>query len=156
MSSQRITSCCFSASCDITRNPYQAVFGIFEQRGDLSRAGTAFEVQLDMKLPASVNLCLLLTGGLATFGCTGSKAPAPQARVYQDRPAAMLVFDPPVATLDASAQLPRDARERAAVVGYDDVTISSFYIRQEDRQSDDWGTAYNRSSYTTRAGTSYR
>jgi len=99
-------------------------------------------------------MILMLT--TLTVGCHASKPQAATERVYLDRPATMLVFDPPTATIDASTALPRDARERAAVVGYDEVTVSSYYVRQEDRQSDDWGDAYNRSSYSSRSGLSYR
>src|SRR5437763_16303786 len=48
--------------------------------------------------------------------------------------ASALVFDPPIASSEAPLDLARDVRERTAFVGYDQLTTTFFYLRNDDNQ----------------------
>ncbi len=107
---------------------------------------------------SSLLVITLLAAGCASHGKhSASTEPAqPLPPVYAERTATVLAFDPPTAPFDASAALSRDARQPAAVVGYDEVTVTSFYLRTDDRLSDDFGDNYDRRAFSVRSGVSYR
>jgi hypothetical protein len=72
--------------------------------------------------------------------------------------AAALVFDPPMA--EYSAAVPsRQGREPVALIGYDSVISTYFYVRTDDRQrffSDDGVGRYDRRAVSERVGVSQR
>ena len=76
--------------------------------------------------------------------------------------ARVLAFDPVLPggqPFDLSRDLDRDSRQPAAYAGFDNQTISTYQIYQQDNQrifSDRNGLEYQRSTYSWRMGTSYR
>ena len=91
--------------------------------------------------------CIILTVLMAGCCCNGGKkqheqhsAPAPatnqaQALEYEPALSTALVFDPPVAAGQPRLDLDREARSPVAVVGYDELETTYFYLRIDDRQT---------------------
>ena len=94
------------------------------------------------------------------LGCTNaprqqgvSIAPMP---VYEEAPSASLVFSAPVTLGEAPVVLAREPREPAVFLGYDELSITSYYIRTDDRQTDDYTDRYFRRAVIQKSGISYR
>lgn len=91
-------------------------------------------------------------------GCASKPAPVAVATNsdYSEGAAASLAFTPPIALGQAPIELPRDVRQPAAFVGWDDLTATYFYTRTDDRQNisrDGW--SYRR-AISEKVGVSYR
>ena len=102
--------------------------------------------------------CLSIAGALLT-GCAASKQPpqtSPVARELPDRPATALAFTPPVAHGMEHIDLPRSEREPAIFVGFDALTQTFFYVRTDDRFTNDGSDRFIRRSVQERVGVSYR
>jgi hypothetical protein len=68
-----------------------------------------------------------------------------------------LAMDPPVTQDNPPLMLVRDLRERSAFVGFDQGSTTFFWIRMDDRQTEDVrNDRLERRSVTVRTGTSYR
>jgi hypothetical protein len=86
----------------------------------------------------------------ATTGITLAKP------VYMESCASALAFTPPIAYGQGPVVLPRDVREPAAFVGFEDLSATYFYTRTDDRQNlsaDGW--SYRR-AVSEKVGVSYR
>lgn len=105
--------------------------------------------------------CLALSLSLLLLaGCCASR-PAEQAtqpqRAYEDAPAASLVFDPPVLASLPPVDLHRELRQPSAVLAYESLTATYFYIRTDDWQITDlpWVCSTRRAIMET-VGVTYR
>ncbi|HEV8379579.1 MAG TPA: hypothetical protein VGP99_12070, partial [Tepidisphaeraceae bacterium] len=56
---------------------------------------------------------------------------------YDDLASSSLAFSPPIAQNEPPVFLPRDQRQPGVFIGFDDVTASYFYIRTDDRMTND-------------------
>ena len=101
----------------------------------------------------AVAVLLLGLWGCAASGQRQQAAAPPQ---YQDAPAVSLVFDPPAALDQPPMLLPREPRQPAAFVGFEDLTATFFYIRQDDRQMSWRDHGVFREAVSERVGVSYR
>jgi hypothetical protein len=75
---------------------------------------------------------------------------------YNDSAASSLAFSPPIAQNEPPVMLPRDQRQPGVFIGFDDVTASYFYIRTDDRMTNDGTDHYVRRSIIEKIGVSYR
>jgi hypothetical protein len=101
----------------------------------------------------------IFAGAVLLVGC----ATHPRSAAYQPAPdeeavaASALVFDPPLVRDEPPLLLARQPRQPSAVVGYDEVQTTFFYLRMDDRQfidsPRDWSL---RRAITTRVGVSHR
>jgi hypothetical protein len=99
--------------------------------------------------------CILLIA-LAS-GCASQKpAPAPAVRFYESRSAGSLVFDPPVTSGLEPLELARQDRNPEAFAGFDDTTATFFWVRTDDRFTDDRSGRFERRAVLTKVGVSYR
>src|SRR5436190_21988068 len=102
-------------------------------------------------------LGLLLAATLLT-GCTDKHLPATMhtPHLYSNGAAGSLAFSPPIAQNEPTIILPRDLRQPGAFVGFDEITTSYFYIRTDDRMTNDGSDHYVRRSIIEKVGVSYR
>jgi len=120
---------------------------------DHERAGIAFDIDPGMK-PRWCVVLMLLAGGCAVRAPHG-QAGGPDGPI--DRPAAALVFDPPVASGEVALDLWRDRREPSAFVAWDDLSTTWFYLRIDDRFTDNRDMdRYVRRAVIEKVGVSYR
>jgi hypothetical protein len=79
---------------------------------------------------------LILNGGLLVLvGCASTQPPPmPVQPAHSGPAAAALAFTPPVAYGQPSMDLWRDQRQAQAFVGFDQPSISSYRLRQDDEQ----------------------
>lgn len=101
----------------------------------------------------SISLILFVLTGCASHK-VAQVAPAPAA--YLDRSAPSLVFDSPLVMNEPRLVLPREPREPAAFVGFEELTTTFFYVRNDDRQLSDGTHWLSRQAVTEKAGVSYR
>jgi hypothetical protein len=78
------------------------------------------------------------------------------ARSYQDRAATALALTPPAARAAEDIDLPRAERQPAIFVGFDALTETFFYVRTDDRFTNDGSDRFIRRSISERVGVSYR
>lgn len=97
---------------------------------------------------------------LCLAGCAVSRPPksaVPAQPAYVDAPSAALVFDSPLCMAQPPIQLPREPREPAAFVAYEDLTATFFYTRTDDQQvSRHGGPWIFREAVSEKVGISYR
>src|SRR5258706_14754846 len=91
-------------------------------------------------------------------GCAGRHLPTTMhtPHVYSEAASASLAFSPPIAQNEPPIALPRDQRQPAAFVGFGEVTASYFYIRTDDRMTNDGTDHFVRRSIIEKVGVSYR
>lgn len=82
--------------------------------------------------------------------------PAAVEKVYAGGVAAALAFDAPAAGELPPGALDRSVRQAGALVGWDQLTITAFRIRTDDRFTDDRTDRYLRRSIIEKVGASYR
>ena len=73
--------------------------------------------------------------------------------------ASALVFDPPIAMNEQPLDLARDPRQASAVVGFDQLTTTYFYLQTDDKQRFDnfnTGDRFERRAVSQRFGVSFR
>jgi hypothetical protein len=116
---------------------------------------------------------LAMTVAVLLAGCqhsarTSAKAPAVAPLETPAVVASALVFDPPVIQNEAPLELSRADREARVSLGYQELTAEYFYIRLDDRQTNDsFGIhsisggrgnfdRYERRAVTERVGVRYR
>ena len=63
---------------------------------------------------------------------------------------------PPIAQNEPPVLLPRDQRQPGVFIGFDDVSASYFYIRTDDRMTNDGNDHYVRRAIVEKIGVSYR
>ena len=100
---------------------------------------------------------LLLT--FATIGgCSGKTMPQTfhTPHLYSDAASSCLAFSPPIAQNEPPIMLPRDQRQPGVFIGFEDVSASYFYIRTDDRMTNDGTDHYVRRSIIEKIGVSYR
>jgi hypothetical protein len=96
---------------------------------------------------------------LLMSGCAGRPSAAPEAfapPAYLDAPAVALAFKPSVALDEPPVHLPREARNPAAFVSFDQLSTTFFYIRTDDRHTTDRTDRFIRWSVQEKVGISYR
>jgi hypothetical protein len=112
----------------------------------------------------------LLITCFVLVGCASKQAqpqaatqPLPQERVYEDAVAAALVYDPPAVVDQPRVEISRENRRQSAYAGIEEVTVTSYYLWQDDRQLMYGGNGSNRhqdrferQAITTKTGVSYR
>ena len=98
-------------------------------------------------------LTLLLIGG-----CSGKTMPQTlhTPHLYSDAASSSLAFSPPIAQNEPPVILPRDQRQPGVFIGFDDVSASYFYIRTDDRMTNDGTDHYVRRAIIEKVGVSYR
>src|SRR5688572_26797506 len=106
--------------------------------------------------------------GIFFSGCASKPAaPVPPAPVAQaaesvyDRAAtaSALMYDPPVAVNAPRIDVSRDGRAQAAFAGYEELTVTQFYLFQDDRQQNYGGwnnDRFERRAITQKASVTYR
>ena len=106
---------------------------------------------------------VLMIAGIALAGVAGCAhrpkepvTPAAGKPIYEDAPSASLVFSAPVTQGEPPVMLAREPREPAVFLGYDELSITSYYIRTDDRQSDDYTDRHYRRAVIQKSGISYR
>src|SRR4051812_42267886 len=100
---------------------------------------------------------LLFTATLFA-GCTDRHLPVTMhtPHLYGENASASLAFSPPIAQDQAPIMLPRDQRQPGAFVGFDDITTSYFYLRTDDRMTNDGTDPFLRRAIVEKVGVSYR
>lgn len=63
-----------------------------------------------------------------------------------------LVFDPPLTLSEPRLDLSRQLRGEAAFAGFEDSTVTYFYVRTDDRQTNDFTDRYAREGYSAKVG----
>lgn len=95
-----------------------------------------------------------------TVGCAAQKPVAENRYPIYREPAASgsLAFDPPIARYTPPIDLSRDVRERAAFVGYDELSTTFYNIYTDDKQylCGPDNSRYQRRAISERVGISYR
>jgi hypothetical protein len=105
---------------------------------------------------ADVNVLLpIAVLALQGAGPTTS-APAASANLATRPIASALVFTPTLLTSMPRIDLSRDAREPVAVVGFDQPTITHYYLRLDDRQYGDFSGPFGRSEAVYRRAVTVR
>ena len=91
-------------------------------------------------------------------GCTNKSMPQTlrTPHLYNDSIASSLAFSPPIAQNEPAIVLPRDQRQPSVFIGFDEVSASYFYIRTDDRMTNDGTDHYVRRSIIEKIGVSYR
>jgi hypothetical protein len=91
-------------------------------------------------------------------GCAGKNMPQTlhTAHRYDDLASASLAFSPPIAQNEPPINLPRDKRQPGVFIGFEDVSASYFYIRTDDRMTNDGTDHYVRRAIIEKIGVSYR
>jgi|SRR6266566_8273692 len=91
-------------------------------------------------------------------GCTNKNMPQAlhTPHRYDDSASASLAFSPPIAQNEPAIVLPRDQRQPGVFIGFDEVSASYFYIRTDDRMTNDGTDHYVRRSIIEKIGVSYR
>ena len=95
-------------------------------------------------------------------GCSGKTMPQTRQtqlhtpHLYADAASSSLAFSPPIAQNDPPVMLPRDQRQPGVFIGFEDVSASYFYIRTDDRMTNDGTDHYVRRSIIEKIGVSYR
>ena len=78
------------------------------------------------------------------------------SRLYTESASASLAFSPPIAQNEPPIVLPRDRRQPGAFVAFEDVSASYFYLRTDDRMTNDGTDHFVRRAIIEKVGVSYR
>src|SRR4051794_6990600 len=91
-------------------------------------------------------------------GCSSRSMPQTLHRphLYGDSACASLAFSPPIAQNEPPINLAREQRQPGVFIGFEDVSASYFYIRTDDRMTNDGTDHYVRRSIIEKVGVSYR
>jgi hypothetical protein len=108
-------------------------------------------------------ILLALLGGCAAKPQAARRArepiAIPEVPAEQAVVASALVFDPPIAINEQPLDLARDPRQASAVVGFDQLTTTFFYLQTDDKQRFDnfnTGDRFERRAVSQRFGVSFR
>ncbi|HEV8607386.1 MAG TPA: hypothetical protein VGQ99_18770 [Tepidisphaeraceae bacterium] len=115
--------------------------------------GIIFEIVGTVMRKLVMILALSLVGG-----CASKHLPQTlhTPHLYQEATATSLAFSPPIAQGEPAVMLPRDQRQPGVFIGFEDVTASYFYIRTDDRMTNDGTDHYVRRAIVEKIGVSYR
>lgn len=90
-------------------------------------------------------------------GCAAEQSAMPP--VITQRPvsgaSAALVFDVPITLTEPEVNISRDDRGQAALVGYEEGSVSNYSIVTDNRQTDDGSDDYVKESVTVRNGATH-
>ena len=89
-------------------------------------------------------------------GCAHQHEATTISPVYGSASAGALAFDPPVISDQPQLALGREVRTPGAFVGYESVTANYYYLRIDDRQTDDNTDRYERRVISEKVGVTYR
>ena len=114
-------------------------------------------------------LFILASFGFLAAGCASQRvqpaapanepAPSVSAPAEDDAVAASLVFDPPLTIDQPPVALAREDRQAGAFVGYQEQTVTSFWIQIDDRQGGSGNPRcdrYERRAFIVQTGATYR
>ena len=125
--------------------------------------GTTFVAATGVRRLVLAFLCLVTLCGCVARRSerhTSNRIPGKMAFEDAARPAsAALVFTPPVALDEPPMELSRDVRQPSAFVGYPEMIAEHFYLRWDDRQSNDGfreRDRYERRAVSEKTGVLYR
>jgi hypothetical protein len=76
--------------------------------------------------------------------------------LYVESASSSLAFSPPIAQNEPPIVLPRDQRQPGVFIGFDEVSASYFYVRTDDRMTNDGTDHYVRRAIIEKIGVSYR
>ncbi|MGE5612023.1 MAG: hypothetical protein ACM359_22440 [Bacillota bacterium] len=108
-----------------------------------------------MRQGLALFMILALAGCASNRSGTATRSAASRPE-YRDSLATTLVFAPPVALAEPPVYLWRDTRTPGAFVGFDELSATFYYIRQDDCQTSDLTDNVLRRSVSERVGVSYR
>ncbi len=112
-----------------------------------------------MRVGITIIALLVLATGCASKSKVSSRELRHDAELqYADAGSAgALVFDPPVAQGGPRLNLSRGPRQPSAFVGYDQTVTTFFYVRSDDRQTEDHrNDRFERRAVSEQFGTSTR
>ena len=109
-----------------------------------------------MVFRAGILIGMALLGGCAAQGPRPTTAPAHEVATVNYEASAALVFDLHLGPYAERVDIPREPRQRAAFVGWQDLTTTYFVVRTDDRQTNDWTDRYERRTIMEKTGVSYR
>lgn len=101
-------------------------------------------------------IAALFLVGCAHHGAKPATTQATLKAAYEPSAAGALVFDAPVTQGQPPLQLSREGRATDAFMGYESTTATYFYVRSDDRFTDDHSNRFERRAISTRVGVSYR
>ena len=104
---------------------------------------------------------------LLAAGCAASQRQSPRAQrpaepeypeypEYIEASASALAFDSPVGPDGPMPELARAPRAPSAYVGFEDTIAEYFYVRMDDRQSNDCSDGFERRAISEKVGVRYR
>jgi hypothetical protein len=99
-------------------------------------------------------LAILAAGILSGCAAPAQKAPEPATVPLTSSSAASsaLAFDPPVTQFEPAPDLSRSSHGTAAFAGFEDTTTTYFYVRTDDRQTQDDTGRFEREGYLSKVG----
>ncbi len=105
-----------------------------------------------------MRIALLVLSLSLLAGCTNKSMPQTlhSPHHYHDLASSSLAFSPPIAQNEPPILLPRDQRQPGVFIGFEDVSASYFYIRTDDRMTNDGTDHYVRRAIIEKIGVSYR
>ena len=105
-----------------------------------------------------MRIALLVLSLSLLAGCTNKSMPQTlhSPHRYDDLASSSLAFSPPIAQNEPPVLLPRDQRQPGVFIGFEDVSASYFYIRTDDRMTNDGTDHYVRRAIIEKIGVSYR
>jgi len=112
-----------------------------------------------MRAGVTIIALLALSAGCASHRPESSRLERQEAELrYADAsPAGALSFDPPIAQGNPRLNLSRTPRQPSAFVGFDQTVTTFFYVRSDDRQTENHNNdRFERRAISEQFGTSYR
>jgi hypothetical protein len=101
---------------------------------------------------ATLIVAAALIGGCASKPVLVDQ-PLPQTHTTTTTTAsAALAFDPPVTMSEPQLDLSRSTRGAAAFAGFEDSTVTYFYVRTDDRQTTDNSERFARDGFSAKVG----
>jgi hypothetical protein len=94
--------------------------------------------------------------GCASHTTKPTTQPMASSTNYAPVASAALVFDPPVIAGQPPLDLSRQERDPQAFVGFDQVRTDFYYVRFDDRQTNDFTDRFERRAISVRTGISQR
>jgi hypothetical protein len=103
-----------------------------------------------------ITLCALTTGCASHRSHVAADRQEANLR-YVDAGSPAMAFDPPIVLGAPRLNLNRDLCQPQAFVGFDQTVTTFFYVRSDDRQTEDHrNDRYERRAISEQFGTSYR
>src|SRR5204863_4846649 len=117
--------------------------------------GMGFVIHRQMRF----SLIMFAAGIAMVVGCAAKPQAATREKrpldvQYEDASVAALVFDPPVSMNEPTVELDREPRQASAFVGYEELSTTFFYVRNDDRWRTDGLDRFERRAISERTGVS--